>query len=71
MDSDKHELSSAPMDTAKYVKSSDLCKVCGSTDAHMYLGVHCCASCKMFFRRNTDFDLVSQRFCLCQILFSF
>jgi hypothetical protein len=62
MDSDKNELSSASVDTAENDKLSHVCKVCGSDVSLMYLGVQCCSSCKMFFRRNADLDSVSPFF---------
>jgi len=62
MDADENELSSGSIDAGKDVPSSHVCKVCGCNDAHMYLGIQCCASCKMFFHRNADFDLVNYRF---------
>ena len=60
MDTDESGKSSVPIETVKEVKASDVCKVCGNHGAVMYLGVKCCAPCKMFFRRNVDYDLVSE-----------
>jgi hypothetical protein len=65
MDTDDNGMSSVPVDTTKDVDASNVCKVCkvcGNNTAVMYLGVRCCSPCKMFFRRNADFDLVSQFF---------
>jgi len=36
-----------------------LCKVCGIEGAQVHYGGICCVSCKMFFRRNAYYDLVS------------
>jgi hypothetical protein len=36
-----------------------LCKVCGIEGAQIHYGGICCVSCKMFFRRNAHYDLVS------------
>ncbi len=47
------------MDSDKNDKPSHACKVCGSDVSLMYLGVQCCSSCKMFFRRNAEFNSVS------------
>jgi hypothetical protein len=34
------------------------CKICGDRKACMAYGVLTCDSCKIFFRRNYQFDLV-------------
>jgi hypothetical protein len=39
---------------------TSVCKVCGIEGAQMHYGGVCCVSCKMFFRRNSQFNLVSQ-----------
>lgn len=39
---------------------TSVCKVCGIEGAQMHYGGICCVSCKMFFRRNSQFNLVSQ-----------
>ena len=39
-------------------KSNAICHVCGTTGAQTHYGGICCVSCKMFFRRNAQFDLV-------------
>ncbi|CAF4116529.1 unnamed protein product [Adineta steineri] len=57
MDSDNCKLPAVPKDVTKDIQSSNICQVCGEKPTIMYLGVHCCSSCKMFFRRNADFDL--------------
>lgn len=41
-------------------KSSGQCQVCGIDGAQYHYGGLCCVSCKMFFRRNSKFDLVSK-----------
>jgi hypothetical protein len=61
MDSDNNELTDSSMiDTSTDVNSSHLCKVCGNPGAQMNYGAECCPPCKMFFRRNFQFDLVSE-----------
>lgn len=40
-------------------RSDVLCNVCGIPGAQVHYGGICCVSCKMFFRRNSHFDLVS------------
>lgn len=70
MDTDESEMSSIPIDTVKDDTASNVCKVCGINTVFMYLGVKCCAPCKMFFRRNANFDLVRQSFLFCQRVFS-
>jgi len=61
MDSDNNELTDSLMiDTSKDVNSSHLCKVCGNPGAQMNYGAECCPPCKMFFRRNFQFDLVNE-----------
>jgi late competence protein required for DNA uptake (superfamily II DNA/RNA helicase) len=42
----------------KTSKSLSSCKVCGTESAQIHYGGICCVSCKMFFRRNSQFDLV-------------
>jgi hypothetical protein len=70
MSSDEYEYSSAPnTGAAQNVESSSVCKVCGNKDPVMYLGIQCCSACKMFFRRNTDFDLVNELFYSLQRLY--
>lgn len=43
----------------KKSKLSSPCRVCGIEGAQIHYGGVCCVSCKMFFRRNAQFDLVS------------
>lgn len=40
-------------------KSTLKCHVCEIEGAQYHYGGLCCVSCKMFFRRNANFDLVS------------
>jgi hypothetical protein len=59
MDSDENVLPIDPkFDLDTDAKSYHKCKVCGNKGAQMYYGAECCAPCKMFFRRNSRFDLV-------------
>ena len=74
MESDEYESPSDLNEAAKEVHTSHVCQVCGDKEAFMYLGSLCCASCKMFFRRNADFDLVRRLYFslfqqLCFLLF--
>jgi hypothetical protein len=63
MDSDEKELLVSRMiDINKDVEPAHLCTVCGNKGAQMYYGAECCPPCKMFFRRNFQFDLVSEIF---------
>lgn len=48
-------------DVVKTDKCNRLCNVCGSDDGNMHFGVLCCSSCKIFFRRNAQFDVVSKK----------
>ena len=41
-------------------KVYSLCNVCGIEGAQVHYGGMCCVSCKMFFRRNAHYDLVSE-----------
>ena len=43
----------------KKSKLSSSCRVCAIEGAQIHYGGICCVSCKMFFRRNAQFDLVS------------
>ncbi|CAF0775915.1 unnamed protein product [Adineta ricciae] len=40
---------------------TSLCQVCGSDGALVHYGAVCCVSCKMFFRRNIQYDLNAHR----------
>lgn len=40
--------------------SQSLCRVCGIDNAQVHYGALCCVSCKMFFRRNAQLNLVSK-----------
>ena len=42
-------------------KSHLPCEVCGTNGAQTHYGGQCCVSCKMFFRRNSQFNLVRSR----------
>ncbi|CAF2114870.1 unnamed protein product [Rotaria magnacalcarata] len=44
--------------TFEHRRSSLLCQVCGDQNARNCFGSVSCAPCKMFFRRNLNFDLV-------------
>jgi hypothetical protein len=46
--------------TVKEKNISGACKVCGEENAHTAFGTLSCSSCKVFFRRNAQFDLVRQ-----------
>lgn len=48
-----------PLELIKKTHSSSICKVCGEEDAQIHYGALCCISCKIFFRRNSQFNLVS------------
>ncbi|CAF0895849.1 unnamed protein product [Adineta steineri] len=57
---DYNDESSSTTDIIQIVKKpkiSSLCKVCGTEGAQIHYGALCCVSCKMFFRRNIQFDL--------------
>lgn len=43
----------------EFNKPLPYCQVCGSEGAQTHYGGQCCVSCKMFFRRNSQFNLVS------------
>jgi hypothetical protein len=61
MDCDEQILITNPMISRETkVKSTSVCGVCGIEGAQMHYGGICCVSCKMFFRRNAQFNLVSQ-----------
>jgi hypothetical protein len=47
------------IDLVNQRKLDSLCKVCGSDGAQIHYGELCCVSCKMFFRRNAHYNLVS------------
>lgn len=47
-------------DLIEKLESSLRCAVCGIHGAQYHYGGLCCVSCKMFFRRNSHFDLVSE-----------
>ncbi|CAF3176260.1 unnamed protein product [Rotaria socialis] len=51
-------LCKATRNTYEHRRSSLLCQVCGDRNARNCFGSVSCAPCKMFFRRNLDFDLV-------------
>ena len=42
-------------------KSVIICEVCGTQGAQTHYGGMCCVSCKMFFRRNSQFNLVRSK----------
>lgn len=42
----------------KPTKPVIICEVCGTERAQTHYGGICCVSCKMFFRRNSQFNLV-------------
>ena len=46
------------IDVVKKPKLSSSCHVCGTDGAQSHYGGVCCVSCKMFFRRNSQFNLV-------------
>jgi hypothetical protein len=58
---DDEEISSTVdmIDLVKQRKMLSVCEVCGSEGAQIHYGGLCCVSCKMFFRRNAQFNLVS------------
>jgi len=59
MDCDDQVLSTTvTFELVKQFQSFSLCQVCGTEKAQTHYGALCCASCKMFFRRNAKFDLV-------------
>jgi len=59
MDCDDQVLSTTvTFELVKQLQSFSLCQVCGTENAQIHYGALCCASCKMFFRRNAKFDLV-------------
>ncbi|CAF0874262.1 unnamed protein product [Adineta steineri] len=60
MDSDKRESFVVPKNPTADVQSSNICKVCGDETTVTYLGISCCSSCKMFFRRNVELNLDTQ-----------
>ncbi|CAF3898774.1 unnamed protein product [Rotaria sordida] len=58
MDYDKQILSTSDQtDSNRTNKLYLQCKVCESDGAQIHYGGLCCVSCKMFFRRNANFDL--------------
>jgi hypothetical protein len=60
------------LDSIDPTNSLPICSVCGTKNVHLHYGALCCVSCKMFFRRNTQFDLVGERTDLtCKIFFCF
>ncbi len=61
MDYDEQIPSTNPMNNLEIkIKPISVCEVCGIEGAQMHYGGVCCVSCKMFFRRNAQFNLVSQ-----------
>ncbi|UJR32773.1 hypothetical protein I4U23_020233 [Adineta vaga] len=44
-------------DSLLQVRSDEICTVCGTQKAIMHYGALCCESCKIFFRRNAQYDL--------------
>jgi hypothetical protein len=60
---DYNEQISIEVDRNEFVKKPKLdsiCNVCGIEGAQIHYGGICCVSCKMFFRRNSEFNLVSE-----------
>lgn len=47
------------IDKISMMKSTEICQICGDENAKSAYGVVSCASCKIFFRRNAQIQIVS------------
>ncbi len=58
-DDDQVSSTSPTFESIDKFQSYSICKVCGDKNAQIHYDALSCTACKMFFRQNSQFDLVS------------